>query len=319
MQAPAWKEPRYLSLFERPNCHRFLQMEKAKQSKILQSLEAWLRIEDAIKAAVLFGSQVREIDQPAAADAWSDVDLHLITNHTNRIKRTNWGKIFPELHFCMQVVRPATGGVSKVTLLFDEGEADLVLVPTLRLRVGRLAMKVGLQKNYEPMRQALNNLSTIMGGGYRFLKGAAEWEPFYASVTSKMPGFRLNDEEIENMAAVFLCDLLWTLQKIERGELIAAQRILHRSLAETNILLLHETRIRQNNTTYQQARRVEKLSSSVELRAVQISARLNREELRSAAWKTCAGLEYLMGELRPPWAIPLTMKKLLEPYSASAT
>ena len=98
---------------------------------------------------------------------------------------------------------------------------------------------------------------------------------------------------------------------MQRGELVAAQRILHRSLVETNVVLLHEVRVRGAKPTYQQARRVERLVPPRELRSVQVSARLERQELGRAAWDAFAGLKRLMAELVPGWGVPAGLKALL--------
>ena len=290
-------------------------MVRSSQADLLSALNAWLQTERSVCAVVLFGSQVRPPGTPAASDGWSDVDLHVITTAAARIEQTNWSKVLPNQHFCLQVLRPATGGVRKLTVLFDEGEADLVILPATRLRLVDVAMTLGFHRKIGSLRYALNSLSTIMGGGYRFLKGEGKWGPFYAKVIAEMPGYRINDREIINLADIFLCDLLWVLQKLQRGELVAAQRILHRSLMETNVLFLHEARIRQGQPTFQQARRVEQLVSSSELSAVQLSARLDREELHLAAWQVFAGFKILMAELQPAWTVPASMNELLSRYS----
>lgn len=292
-------------------------MARTSQESLLSALTLWLQGIHSVRAVVLFGSQVRKQGEPAAADTWSDVDLHIITSRASQIELTNWSEALPNYHFCLQVIRPATGGVKKITVLFDEGEADLVILPVARLQLTSILMSLGLHQKLVSLRYALNSLSTIMGGGYKFLKGEDKWGAFYAKVVVEMPGYRINDPEVEYLARAFLCDLLWVLQKIERGELIAAQRVVHRSLIETNILLLHELRNRQKQTTYQQARRLEQLVSSKELQTVQISARLERQELRLAAWSSLMGLRHLMKELRPDWTVPSAMHALLVPYSIS--
>jgi len=290
-------------------------MLKSSQSNLLPALTAWLQAEPSVSAAVVFGSQVRKLGEPGAADDWSDVDLHLVTTASANIEQTNWAAALPSQHFCRQVVRPATGGVRKITALFSEGEADMVILPARRLRLASLAMSLGLHRKNGSLRYALNSLSTIMRGGYRFLKGERKWGAFYAKVVADMPGYRISDDEVNNLVEIFLCDLLWVLQKLERGELVAAQRILHRSLIEINILLLHEARIRQSRPTFQQARRVEQLTSPAELRAVQLSSRLDHNDLRLAAWQTFDGMKFLMAELQPAWSVPAAMDKLLARYS----
>lgn len=289
-------------------------MVVSPKGDLLVALTAWLQAERSVRAAVLFGSHARPPGSFAAADNWSDIDLHLVTNARERIIRTDWAKEIPGGHFCLQVLRPATGGVSKLTVLFDEGEADLVLVPPTFLRLAGLAMKLRFYHKVPMIREGLNSFSTIMRGGYKFLKGEKEWGWIYREVVSSMPGYRIVDAEIRKLADVFLCDLLWVLKKIERGEYVAAQRILHRVLHESNVLLLHELRTRQNLPTFQQARRAEQLLSLDELRIVQCSARLEHDDLHKAAWRAFDGLKKLMLQLVPAWQVPVAMHQLLAAY-----
>jgi len=90
--------------------------------------------------------------------------------------------------------------------------------------------------------------------------------------------------EAQHLADVFLCDLLWVLHG-SIGRTCRTQRVLHRSLAETNFRLLHELRRRQGQGTYREARRVERLLPAAELALVQVSARLEAAELHRATWK----------------------------------
>ncbi len=290
-------------------------MVTGSQAGLLAALQRWLQSERGVDAAILFGSQVRAAGGAAAADGWSDVDLHLITSAAARLEKMDWAQALPGQRLCLQVVRPATSGVRKVTLLFEDGEVDLVLVPTAKLRLASLLMKLGLHRRIGFVAAGLNNLSTIMGGGYRFLKGESAWGGFLARVVGEMAGFRIDDAQVCELADTALCDLLWVLQKLERGELVAAQRILHRSVMETNVVLLHELRVRRGEPTFQQARRVERLVTTTQLAALQISARLDSSELRAAAWGTLAGLKSLMTELVPAWSVPKGVEKLLAPYA----
>jgi len=271
-----------------------------------------LQAQPAVKAAVLFGSQARAQHEAATADGWSDIDLHIITSEPAAMERVDWARELPGLHFLLQIARPATGGVRKVTVLFAEGEVDLVVVPSGKFRLAGWALRCGLHRRIGFLRAALNNLSTIMRGGYRCIKGEKDWGWIYARVVKELPGFRIDDAEARQLADGFLTDLLWVLQKLERGELVAAQRILHRALVETNIVLLHEVRTREGTATFQQARRVEQLVTAAELNAVRADARLEAAALRAAAWEAFGGLRSLMTRLVPAWRVPDGMQALLE-------
>ena len=282
--------------------------------ELLPVVSAWLTREPAVKAAILFGSSARPAGALEAVDYWSDVDLHVVTTAAARLERLDWSRELVGLGFCHQTVRPATGGVRKVTALFAEGEVDLVLVPASRLRLGRLAARLGLHRRSAVLRYALNEIATCLRSGYRFLKGEDSWGDFYAWIAAEMPGTRLDDRAAAGLADVFLCDLLWVLQKLERGELVAAQHLLHRSLAEANFRLMREWRLRRGLPlpSFGLGRRAESLYPPEELRLVQINARLDAAELHQAAWQAYEGVVTMMREIVPGWKIPTEMNRLLD-------
>ena len=263
---------------------------------------------------VLFGSNARE---PLRINRWSDFDLHVITSAPWRFERMDWARVAPASEVCLTALRPATGGVQKLTVVFSRGQFDLVIVPQARIERVRRAFLRGVPALSPPVTSALNEMATCLRTGYRFLKGEAEWGAFYARVVSEMSGVRLNDTAIDQLANLFVCDLLWTLQKLERGELVAAQHVLHRQLSEVNLRLVRELRLREGKSlpSFGLGRRVEELLSRSELKRIRVDARLNRESLRRAVWNLYAGLCQLMGELRPSWSVPKSMITLLRRYS----
>jgi hypothetical protein len=279
-------------------------MVSSDHAELLESFSRWAIADANVRSAVLFGSRARQHSAPAAADTWSDIDLHLICDAPTRLESLDWQRFISGHRLELAVVRPASSGVKKITLLFADGEADLIVVPLAKMRLARMAVQLGLHRRWEFLAGMLNNMATIMSGGYRFLKGETAWGTFYGRVVGEMPGFRLADSRIRTMADIFLCDLLSVMQKIARGELVAAQRMLHRTVLETNIELLHELRLREGRGTFQQARRVEKLVPAEELACIQVDARLQRAELRTAAWKALTGLQTLMARLVPAWRAP---------------
>lgn len=283
------------------------------QTGLLPAISAWLENERTIQSAVLFGSSARESGPAVSGGIRSDFDLHVVTTVPAKLESVDWSRMPRELRFCHQAVRSATGGVRKVTVLFASGEIDLVLVPASRFRLGRFAMRCGLQRRWPALRGALNEVATCLHSGYRFLKGEKEWGAFYAQIVAEMPGVRLADVEAKNLADVFLCDLLWVFQKLQRGELSAAQHLMHRSLAEINFRLVRELRLRRGQPllSFGLGRRVETILSPEELSWVQVDARLQREDLHRAAWRTLEGLRALMGELAPAWRVPAAMNELL--------
>jgi hypothetical protein len=283
----------------------------------LPAVVRWLESERAIKSAVLFGSSAGAGESVLGADIWSDIDLHVITSDPRRLSEVDWARVFPSARFCRQIVRPATGGVNKVTAIFANGQIELVLVPAAHFRLARLAMSLGLHRRIHRIRTALNEVHTCMQSGYRFLKGERNWGAFYSRIIAEMPGVRLTDDELRDIADVFLCELLWVLQKLERGEVSAAQFSLHRSLAETNFRLVRELRLRRGQPlrSFGLARHIETSLSENEKSWVQVNARLDREDLCRAAWNALEGFKGLMSEIVPDWQVPVAMIELLAPYS----
>src|SRR5215216_283762 len=92
----------------------------------------------------------------------------------------------------------------------------------------------------------------------------------------EMAGHRIDNAEIQTLLKICASDMFWVLEKLDRGELIAAQRMLHRSLVETSIVIMHELRLRSGSKTFQQARRVEQLLSSRELDLIRCDSRLEK-------------------------------------------
>lgn len=285
----------------------------SQHDALLSAVTVWLNAEPSVRSAVLFGSTASGEKSADSSDGWSDIDLHVITNAPAQLERMDWARALPSQQFCLHVARPATGGVRKITVLFAAGQIDLVAVPATSMKLARLAMNGGLHRRLRFLRMALNEMATTLRAGYRFIKGATAWEAFYARVASEMPGVRLNVVEAGQLADIFLCELLWVLQKLERGELMAAQLVMHRSLAETNFRLMRELRLRRGQPlpSFGLARRAETLLTEDDLARLRVDARLDREELRRAAWNALAGLKQLMSELAPVWRPPVGVDGLL--------
>jgi hypothetical protein len=269
--------------------------------------------DQTIKSAVLFGSRARSGNGIGTADQWSDLDLHIITSAPAALEDRAWAASLPGVELCLHFVRPIPAGVRKVTILSTAGEANLVLLPAGLLRAVRLAARFGLHRRWKFLRFPLNEMATVMKGGYRFIKGERAWGGFYAQVTSEMPGRRIDDRAAALIADNFLWDFLRLIEKLERSELIEAQRLLHNFLLEDNLKLLEESRERRKLLTYGGARRAEKLLPPEELSRIRVSARLDADELRAAAWQAREALEYLMAGLVPAWRPPASFGTLANP------
>lgn len=280
--------------------------------ELLDEIVGQLTEDTNVRSVVLFGSRARETGLPAASDAWSDIDLHVIVRRVGAFTlRTALARL-SRRPLQLLLVRAASGGVQKVTLLYADAEVDLVLIPSWQMRLARLGLALGWQRRIASLRHGLNEMSTIMRGGYRFLKGEAAWGGFYADVVVKMPGQRLNETEVRAAAEAFLGDYLWVRQKLARGELIAAQRGLHLQLADANFRLMHEWRLRNGQTTFREARRLERLLDASGLASLQVSARLDAAELRSAVDQALVTMQALVRDLLPAWSPPADYEGMVD-------
>jgi len=272
--------------------------------KIPEPISQWIASEDAICSAVYFGSGA--IADAEVTDAWSDVDLHIVTRDVNKLKSTDWAAVMPSMGYRFQAVREATGGVAKLTVVFKTGQMDLILVPQSQMSLARWGMRFGFQQWHRKLRIALDEINTCLRSGYSFLKGVDKWGSFYQNVATRMSGVRLDDAKITTLADVAALDVLWVWQKIARGEYSAAQHVLHRSLAETNFRLLRELRLRRGQAlpSFGLGRRVEALLTPDELSWVTIDARANANELCGATLAAVRGMEALICELEVDWRLP---------------
>jgi hypothetical protein len=263
-----------------------------------ENIANWAAIESSVQGVILIGSRVRaEEDAVWRADLQSDWDFQIITSKPKMFLDSAWA-VELGLKVCTYTTRQATlGAVPKVAVVFDGSEADFVILPSLQLRVLRLSIALGLQRRSAWLRSLLQALAIVIRPGWKFIKGASAWEPFYRRVIAEVPDPRVNDYEACALADGFVCDTIWTWRKIDRGELIAAQRMLYRSLAETNFRLLHELKLRRGERSFPEARRIERVASQAELTGVSIESRLDPRALREAVEKSGVTLQQLMKAL----------------------
>ena len=275
-------------------------------SPFFLSLVGWIAGESTIESAVLFGSAASTPAPVASHGMSADVDLHVISPRPVALEEFDWQRVLPDAGFRFQAVRAATGGVRKVTALFDAGQIDVVIVPTDVAQRTALLVYSGAYAQSKEATTALNEMATCLRTGYRFLKGEETWGSFYARVAREMPGVRVGEGELRAIADAAVIDFLWVLQKLEQGELIAAQHVLHRQISETNLRLFRERRLRRNQPlpSFGLGRHVEMLATRREAASLRVSARLDRRELTAAAINSLEGLQELMRELAPAWSAP---------------
>ncbi|MEX2044610.1 MAG: hypothetical protein WD941_04600 [Opitutus sp.] len=287
----------------------------ATVQSLLPSVTRWVLECESIKSAVLFGSSVRSDNGASTIDQWSDIDLHVVANKPRDMERIDWGRALPGVQFCMQATRAATGGVRKVTAVFTIGQVDMIVVPEQALRLGFFALRCGLNRHVRFLDVAFNEMATCLHSGYTFIKGEENVGHIYARVAS-LPGVRLQDTELISMANVALCELLWILQKLKRGEVVAGQHALHLRLVDSNLRFWREIRLRRGLPvpSFGLAPRLEVLKTPLDRKLISISATATPNELQEAAIQCLEGLRIMMAELVPGWSIPPLMAQVLESH-----
>ncbi len=286
-------------------------------SKLFDDVLAWLAREPAVESAALFGSSAKPTAAAASSYFCTDIDLHVVSPTPVRLYNADWQAVFPNQRFCCHANQTATGGTHKITIVFDDGLIDIVVVSRRQMQLARWAMRLRLYRNIGFVRTGLNELSTTLRAGYRFLKGQERWGELYARVEKELPGVRLADSEACALADGFLVTLVIAFRWLERGELSAVQYALHRHLAETNFRLMRELQLRREwlLPSFGLARRVEFLLPARELSWIQVSARLAHDELLRALWSSFVGVRNLMAQLVPSWGIPPGFEEMIAPYA----
>jgi hypothetical protein len=284
-------------------------------SALFDAAVDWACRTRAVKSAVLFGSSAAAARR-VAVDAL-DLDLHLIVSEQRSFERTDWATAIPNEVLCFRVCRPATGCVRKLTVVFESGQIDMVLVPLLMMRVATFFHRTGLYTKVRGVRVALNEMATCLHTGFRFIKGERSWQRFYKEVAA-LPGVRLPDVEIQGLADAAVCDVLWVFQKIRARELVAAQHVLHSRVSDTNLRLWRELCCRRglNLPSFGLGRRIEFFAPESERRTLSLSARLEARDLRLGASQALHTLQQMMAELNPRWSVPALMDIQLKRFSA---
>lgn len=265
---------------------------------LAEKLTIWAEKESSVEAVVLIGSRVRDAkDQIWRADVHSDWDFQMITSHPEVFEASAWTmNLGLNLHTYV-VRRSALGGVPKVAALFAENECDFVILPAKTMRLCRIIVRLGFHHRSAFIRRKLQDLAIVIRPGWKFIKGGEKWDPFYRRIVADIKDARLDDTEVLRLADSFVCDVVWTMRKIERGEYVAAQRMLHRSLVETNIRLLHELKTRRGERSFPEGRRAELVLTETELSAVTMSVPLSSPSLRGGVEKASATCRSFVREL----------------------
>lgn len=266
--------------------------------KFVDHLATWAAREPSVQALVLIGSRVRPADDRVwRADAHSDWDFQIITSQPQRFADAAWTSGLAGMEVRAYAARIARiGGLPKVNAIFAGAEADFVILPGGRLRLAKFLVALGAHRHSAWLRRGLQDLAVVIRPGWKFLKGAAAWEPFYQRVVAEVADPRLDAEAVRGLAEGFVCDSVWARRKLERGELLAVQRMLHRELAETNFRLLHELKLRRGERSFPEARRIECVGGGA-VESVSVDATLDATALRAALEKSAATCRELVHSL----------------------
>lgn len=266
----------------------------------------------------MIGSRVRPDEDPiAAADGFADWDYQLIVGNPSDFLSPLWlhrvelGRIV-----AVAVRRPLWEGGLKINVVLEDEEIDLMVFPAGAMARLKWMTRLGLHRRSRWAMRSLQTLIHFVRPGWRFLKGAEWLGPLYDFAGRNIPDPRLSDEDVRRIAVAFSCDQIWALRKIRRGELLAAQRILHLELAEANFRLLHELKLRRGERSFERARRIEKIASESELSAVTVCAACEATALEAAVERSASACDRLVRELvGAGWQRPIRANTALQPGS----
>jgi hypothetical protein len=282
--------------------------EQPQSSDFGGAMAAWAAREPTVSGLVLIGSRQRDPgDAVWRADAQSDWDFQIISSEPRMFAGPKWTcglGAFPLQAYASRVAR--IGGVPKINALFAGAEADFVVIPSRLLRRARLLTALGRHHRPGWTRAVLQDVAVVVRPGWRFLKDTGGWDKFYRRAVAAVSDPRMTDALARQLAAAFVCDYVWTLRKLDRGELLAAQRMFHRELVETNFRLLHELKLRRGERTFPEARRLERVAAPAEQASVTADARLEPASLFAAVERSAVTCRVLMAALvGEAWRWPL--------------
>lgn len=264
-----------------------------------ESVGRWASGQTSIRALVQIGSRLHDDELGIEApDCYSDWDFQVVTDNPEVFRNANWIKRLglgqPHAYADRE---GRLGTARKITVILEPGVLDIVVIPLQQLRSIVQQISSGKYTSNLSTYNALIDQATVLKGGYRFIKGLAEFGKLFHFIANEISPRRLDDAAVCNLANGFVCDYISTCNKIARTESLAAQRWLHLYLAELNFQLLHELRQRAENPTYPDARRLELLLDEDWIRAIEVNASPNAKSLRAAVEKSRGTLCRLVREL----------------------
>lgn len=246
----------------------------------------------------MIGSRTRGLAAIGSFDVGSDWDFQVVSDDVDAFRDGSWmvhENIGVPLVYIVRMGR--LGSVSKVSVVLEEGELDLVIIPSFLFRLVATLCRLGVVGYFPRASIALRNLGAVWKGGVNIIKGDLYVSSFVEAMRRVANVGRLDDRDVCALANGFVCDYVSAKRKLQRGEMVAAQRWMHVHLAEVNFQLLHEWRQRVGVATFPDARRVELVLSDKELELVKIVSSPNEASLSLALEKCADSCVELVGKL----------------------
>ena len=153
-------------------------------------VEAWARREEHVVLLVAIGSRVRSGAAEGAADPGSDWDYQVGTSQPGVFGSSRWLLTLGVKVHAYAVRTGRLGSSTKVSVVTDSGELDLVILPLDAMAAAAGAMQ-GPAGAWPPvLRAALSDLATVLAGGFRVLKDTAGLGALVGRVAREGPGAR---------------------------------------------------------------------------------------------------------------------------------
>lgn len=248
-------------------------------------LSEWARAERDIQALVQIGSRVQAA---GAADQWSDFDYQLVTSRPGKYLD---GSFSTRLGRCWGYgAHVAFGNSTKVTAVYEGAlEADFVILRHAEVLAALLAMRWPATARLWPsaLRRGIAELRTVVGPGWRMIKGGAPWERRYSRIVPR--GVTLTEVEFNGACGEFWTQIVWAAKRLERGEFRACQRCIHVHLVENCLRMLQEEARLDGRASQPLGRRAERWLGPAQLGATDIAIRPDKESL-SAGLGRIAGV-----------------------------
>jgi hypothetical protein len=217
------------------------------------SLSAWAHAQGDLRALVQIGSRVQK---GAVVDAWSDYDYQLITTEPGKYRD---GSFCRDLGKCwVSGMHVAFGNSLKITAVYEGAlEADFVVLKSLDVAIATLALRWPATEGFWPriLRRGVADLRTVVGPGWRIIKGGAAWEKRYSRIAPLQAV--MTREEFTSLCGNFWAQAVWAAKKAQRGEFRACQRGIHEHLMDSCLRLFQEEALLGGRRGYPLGRRAE--------------------------------------------------------------